>query len=245
RRRTAQAACRRRAETPGRSLPAKGPGRDLPKEEPDEEGPDSPRRAWARRRARLPESRRVRPPAGEACADHRPEEGPGTARQAAAPGRDLPEGEPDNPRRARAHHRARCREVEAVPRVDRRGPGPPGHAEGRTTRADTWGPSYLSEISVSRTSGNVVLSAEAAARGPGPQKRVSGSVGVTGSGNGSTSGRRARTSSWKRRARVSASALSGVWMNTVGERPSRSQPTTVSSHGFQPSTVRSASSLPR
>ena len=34
-----------------------------------------------------------------------------------------------------------------------------------------------------------------------------------------------------------ASALSGVWMNTVGERPSRSQPTVVSTQCCQPSTV--------
>ena len=36
-----------------------------------------------------------------------------------------------------------------------------------------------------------------------------------------------------------------VWMNIVGERPSRSHPTTMSIHGCQPSTVRSLASRPR
>jgi 2-keto-3-deoxy-L-arabinonate dehydratase len=75
------------------------------------------------------------------------------------------------------------------------------------------------------------------------QKSVGGPEGI-GSGSGSTSGTRARTSSWNRRARSSASTLSGVWMNTVGERPSRSQPATTSSQGRQPATVRAVSSRP-
>ena len=75
------------------------------------------------------------------------------------------------------------------------------------------------------------------------QNRVGGPAG-TGSGSGSTSGTRARTASWKRRASSSATTLSGVWMNTVGERPSRSQPATVPSQGSHPATVRSASSRP-
>ena len=60
-------------------------------------------------------------------------------------------------------------------------------------------------------------------RGAGCQNRVSGPTGI-GSRSAATSGTRARTSSWNRRASASASALSGVWTNTVGERPSRSQP---------------------
>ena len=79
--------------------------------------------------------------------------------------------------------------------------------------------------------------------GGGAQNRVGGPAG-TGSGSGSTSGTLARTSSWKRRASSSAATLSGVWMNTVGERPSRSQPATVPSQGCHPATVRAASSRP-
>ena len=45
------------------------------------------------------------------------------------------------------------------------------------------------------------------------QKRVGGPVGI-GSESGSTSGTRARTSSWNRRANFDAPALSGVWMKT-------------------------------
>ena len=63
-------------------------------------------------------------------------------------------------------------------------------------------------------------------------------------GSGSTSGTRARTSSWNRRASSSAPTLSGVWMKTVGERPSRSQAATASSQCCHPATVRAASSRP-
>jgi hypothetical protein len=80
-------------------------------------------------------------------------------------------------------------------------------------------------------------------RGPAVQKRVGGPEG-TGSGSGSTSGTRARTSAWKRRASSSPRTLSGVWMNTVGERPSRSQPATSSSQGRQPAIVPAMSSRP-
>ncbi len=81
-------------------------------------------------------------------------------------------------------------------------------------------------------------------RGPAlTQNRVGGPAG-TGSGSGLTPGTRARTSSWNRRASSSASALSGVWMKTVGERPSPSQPATTSAHGCHPAAVRAASSRP-
>gem|GEM_PF-215132 len=76
------------------------------------------------------------------------------------------------------------------------------------------------------------------------QKRVGGPAGIR-SGSGSTSGTRDRTSSWNRRASSSASTLSGVWMKTFGERPSRSQPATTSSQYCHPATVRAASSRPR
>jgi hypothetical protein len=75
------------------------------------------------------------------------------------------------------------------------------------------------------------------------QNRVGGPAG-TGSGSGLTSGTRARTASWKRRASSGAATLSGVWMKTVGERPSRSQPATMPSQGCHPATVRSVSSRP-
>ena len=75
------------------------------------------------------------------------------------------------------------------------------------------------------------------------QKSVGGPAGI-GSGSGSTSGTRARTSSWNRRASSSASTLSGVWMKTVGERPSRSHSATGSSQCCHPAIVRAMSSRP-
>jgi len=75
------------------------------------------------------------------------------------------------------------------------------------------------------------------------QNRAGGPEG-TGSGSGLISGTRARTSWWNRRASSSASALSGVWTKTVGERPSRSQLATASSQCCHPATVRAASSRP-
>jgi Cytochrome P450 len=76
------------------------------------------------------------------------------------------------------------------------------------------------------------------------QKRVGGPVG-TGSGSGSTSGTLACTSSWNRRASSSARTLSGVWMKTFGERPSRSQPVTTSTQNCHPAIVAAVSSRPR
>src|SRR6266545_1452444 len=78
------------------------------------------------------------------------------------------------------------------------------------------------------------------------QKRVGGGAATVGAGSGATSTvAAARTSSWNRRARPRASSLSGVWMNTVGLRPSASQPATTGTHGCQPATVASRSSRPK
>src|SRR5690606_20753949 len=77
------------------------------------------------------------------------------------------------------------------------------------------------------------------------QNSVGASTSTEDVGSGVSSGTSAATSSWKRRANVSASVLSGVWMNTVGERPSRSHWAVMSTHGRQPAAVWVGSSRPR